>query len=182
MHIKFEKFTVKNIVFLAVMAALLFLCGAVAMPFMSITTFGLRNLITSIFYALFSTITLMKVRKPGALSLLGIFNGAILFMMAPVMFVTTSVSAILAECIALLIFKSYENPKAILTATILWMPLTLPFTAIFSVLMNGTTFSAVINFSPVVILTCLGTVVLSVVGALLGQKIGNELKKAGKLA
>lgn len=181
MGIKFEKFTVKNIVFLAIMAALLFLCGAVAMPIMTVTLFGLRNMVTAIFYAFFSVITLMKVQKPGALSFLGIFNGAILFMMSPVMFVTNSVSAVLAEFITLLFFKSYENPKAILTACILWMPLTLPFTAIFSVLMNGKTFSEVIAFSPHVVLTCGGTILLSVIGAFLGQKIGNELQKAGKL-
>lgn len=181
MGIKFEKLTVKNIVFLAVMAALLFLCGAIAMPFMTITLFGLRNLITAPFYALFATITVMKVRKPGALSLLGIFNGAILFMMSPVMFITTSLSAVIAEFVALLIFKSYQTDKAILTATILWMPLTLPFTALFSVILNGQSFSEVIGFSPYVILTCLGTVALSFVGAFIGKKIGGELKKAGKM-
>lgn len=181
MHIQFEKFTVKNIVFLAVMAALLFLCSGIAMPIMAISLFGLRNLVISIFYVFFATITLMKLPKPGALSLLGIFNGAILFMMSPVMFFTTSVSAILSEGITLLIFKSYQNPKSILTATILWMPLALPFTAIFSVLIHGQTFGQVIQFSPIVIVTCVGTLILSCVGAFLGQKMGIELKKAGKL-
>lgn len=181
MGIRFEKFKVRDVVFLAVMAALLFLCSAVAMPLMTITLFGLRNLATSIFYGLFSTITLMKVQKPGALSLLGIFNGAILFMMSPVMFVTTAVSAVMAELVALLAFRRYDNPKAILTAAILWMPLALPFTALFSMLINGQSLGEVVQFSPFVILTCLGTVALSILGAFLGHKIGKELKKAGKL-
>lgn len=181
MAIRFEKFRVRDIVFLAIMAALLFLCSAVALPLMTITLFGLRNLATSLFYALFSTITLMKVPRPGALSLLGIFNGAILFMMSPVMFVTTAVSAVIAELVALLAFRGYHSQRAILAATILWMPLTLPFTALFTVLMNGQSFGEVVQFSPFVLLTCVGTVALSALGALLGSKIGKELKKAGKL-
>lgn len=181
MRIRFRAFKIKDIVFLAIVAALLFLCSALALPLMTITLFGLRNLATAVFYALFGTIALMKVGKAGALSLLGIFNGAILFMMSPVMFVTTAMGAVLAELVTLLIFRGYTNPRAILLANILWMPLSLPFTALFTMLVNGQSFAEVVQFSPWVVLTCVGTVALSAVGALLGQKIGTEMKKAGKL-
>lgn len=181
MKFELEKFAVKDIVFLAVMAALLFICSAVAMPLMTITLFGLRNLATSIFFGVFGTIAIMKVRKPGAMSILGFLNGAILVLMSPVMFVTTTVSAILGELISLAIFKSYDNDKAIMASACLMMPLSLPFTAVFSVIMNGVSFGEVIGFSGFVFLTCLGTVALSFLGGFIGRKIGNELKKAGKL-
>lgn len=181
MKLKLKRFAVKDIVFLAMMAALLFVCSAVAMPLMTITLFGLRNLATAIFFGIFGTIAIMKVRKPGTMSLLGLFNAIILVMMSPVMFVTTTVSAVLSEVISLAIFKSYENEKAILCSACLMPVLSLPFTAVFSVIMNGVRFSEVIGFSWLVCLTCAGTILISFLGGLIGRKIGNELKKAGKL-
>ena len=177
----FKRLKIKDVVFLAITAALLFLCSAIAMPLMSISLFGLRNMVTAIFYEAFATLALMKVRKPGALSLLGFFNAAILVMMSPVMFITNTVSAILAEVIALLIFRSYERDKAVLTAARLMIPLTLPFTAIFSVIINGVTFQEVLGSSWLIVVTCLATLVLSAAGGFIGQKIGKELQKAGKL-
>lgn len=178
---KLQRFKIKDIVFLAIMAALLFLCSAVGMPLMSISLFGLRNMAMAVFYGIFATLALTKVPKPGALSLLGLFNAMILFMMSPVMFVAVTVSAIFAELIALALFKGYDSPRAIFTAACLMIPLTLPFTAVFSVIMNGTTFSAVVGHSWFVVLTCLGTVALSALGGIIGGKIGKELRKAGKL-
>ncbi len=176
-----QRFKVKDIVFLAIMAALLFVCSAVALPLMSITLFGLRNMATAIFFGAFIALALMKVRKPGALALLGFFNSAILLMMSPVMFVTNTVSALIAELIALLIFKGYGDDRAIYAAAALMIPISLPFTALFSVIINGVSFSQVIGSSWFVVLTCLGTVLLSILGAFVGGKIGKELKKAGKL-
>lgn len=178
---KLQPFKIKDIVFLAIMAALLFLCSAVAMPLMSISLFGLRNMATAIFYGIFATLALMKVRKPGALTLLGFFNSVILLMMSPVMFVTNTVSAFLSEVIALGLFKTYENNRAVSVAACLMIPMTLPFTALFSVIMNGVTFAEVIGGSWFVILTCLGTVALSALGGFIGNRIGRELQKAGKL-
>lgn len=83
---KFEKFKVKDVAFLAVMSALLILCAAVSMPFMAVPIFGVRNMATAPFYGIFCTIALLKVRKPGALALMIFFNSAILLIMSPVMF------------------------------------------------------------------------------------------------
>ena len=172
---EFKRFKIKDVVFLAVMAALLFACSAVAMPLMSIALFGLRNMATAVFYGVFATLAVMKVRKPCALTLLGFFNSVILLMMSPVMFVTNIVSTVLSELIALLIFKSYDSDMAAVTAASLMIPITLPFSAVFSVIMNGTSFSEVFGNSWLIALTCAGTVVLSVLDAL------KELRKAGKI-
>ena len=79
MGIHFQSFKVKDIAFLAVMAALLILCACVAMPFMAVPVFGLRNMATAPFYGIFGVIALLKVRKPGALTLMVTFNVSILF-------------------------------------------------------------------------------------------------------
>lgn len=179
--IRLQAFKIKDIVFLAIMAALLFLVGGLALPLMSISLFGLRNMAIAFFYGALATIALMKVRKAGSLTILGFFNSVILILMSPVMFVTTSVSAFLAEVITIGIFKNYDSDKACCVGASLMIILTLPFTMIFSVIMNGITFADVLGDSALIILTCLGTVALSAVGAFVGNKIGKELKKAGKL-
>lgn len=181
MIVKFERFTIRDIAFLAIMAALLFVSSAVSMPLMSITLFGLRNMAMAPFYGLFATLALMRVRKPGALSLLGFFNASIIFMMSPVMFITISVSVFIAEFITLALFRSYESERAILVGASLLVPLTLPFTAVFSMIMNDVAFSDIVQGSWLVIVTSLGTVLLSIAGSFLGRKIGTELRRAGKL-
>jgi hypothetical protein len=179
--IKLEKITIRDAAFIANMAALLFVTSAVAMPLMTITLFGLRNMVTAIFYAFFATVINIRVHKPGAITLLGVFYGAILLMMSPVMCVTNIVSACFAEVISLALFRSYENTKGMFLAPALIAPLTLPFTAVFSVIMNDVAFSDVVQSSYLVPLAIFGTVLLSFAGVFLGWKIGSELKKAGRL-
>lgn len=182
MKIQWEPFKVKDIAFLAVMAALLILCACVAMPFMAVPVFGLRNMATAPFYGVFGVIALLKVRKPGALTLMMTFNAAILLMMSPIMFLNNVGSVLVTEAIVLLIFRSYESEKAIILSAGLMIPMTLPISILFSRFLYGKEMSEVLTGKPIyVILACIGTVVLSFAGAFLGRKIGKELKKAGKL-
>lgn len=100
-------------------------------------------------------------------------------------FVTNSIAVILAEIITLLIFRGYKEDKAVMLGAGLVMPVSLPFTLIFGMLINGKTLDRALSGEglPVwlVILTCIGTVALSFVGTLIGRKIGRELQRAGKL-
>jgi ABC-type Na+ efflux pump permease subunit len=83
--------------------------------------------------------------------------------------------------VALAIFKSYQNPRAIIAAAGLMIPFSLPFTAVFSVIMNDVAYSDVVNGSWLVPVISLATVLLSFSGCFLGRAIGRELRKAGKL-
>ncbi|MDR0875486.1 MAG: hypothetical protein LBN12_04680 [Clostridiales Family XIII bacterium] len=177
-----RKFTVRDIVFLAVLAAALTVTGVITMPLvMTITLFGVRNAAAAIFYGTFGAIALLKVRKPGSLLLASVFNGAILLMMSPVMFLNNFFGAIVSEIIALAIFKTYENEKAILLAAGLLVPLTLPASVFFAMLLNGQTASQIVERPLLSALICVLTVALSFAGAAIGLKIGRELRKAGKL-
>lgn len=177
-----QKFTVKDIVFLAVMAAVITITGLITMPLvMTVTLFGVRNATAAIFYGLFSVIGLMKVRKPGSLFLMGLFNGCILLMMSPVMFFNNVIGALLAEVLTLLIFKNYESDKSVIIASGLFIPMTLPLSIVFGMLLNGQTFSQVVEQPMVSLLICLAAVGLSFLGTFIGFKIGKELQKAGKL-
>lgn len=182
MKIKWEPFKVKDIAFMAVMAALLILCAGVAMPFMAVQIFGLRNMITAPFYGIFLSIVLQKVRKPGTITITMLFNSAILGIMSPVMLVNNLGSAIVAELIVLLISRSYEKRAAIAVVAGLVVPLTLPISIPFNIFLFGKTMEEVLTGQLyMILLSCVGTVALSYVGVAIGMKIGKELKKAGKL-
>jgi energy-coupling factor transport system substrate-specific component len=177
-----RRFTVRDVVFLAILAAALTITGVITMPLvMTVTLFGVRNAAAAIFYGAFGAIALMKAPKPGALLMLGLFNGAILLMMSPVMFFNNVVGSFLAEAVALLIFRSYDSDRSIVVAAGLFIPFTLPLSIAFGVLLNGQTVSELVENPLLSILFCAAAVVLSFVGALIGRKVGAELRKAGKI-
>lgn len=179
---KLEKFTVKDIIFIAIMSAALVLAGSLTMPFvMNVELFGVRNLTSALMYSILTIIALMKVKKIGTLTLLGFFHGCVLLMMAPVMFFNMVVGSIGAELLTFLIFRNYNTEKAQVFATTMFIPFTIPTTLIFTMLLNGKTFEEVINKPVISLFLCIGTVVLSYISTKLGQKIGKELQKAGKL-
>jgi energy-coupling factor transport system substrate-specific component len=177
-----RRFTVKDVVFLAILAAALTITGMITMPLvMTITLFGVRNAAAAIFYGAFGAIALMKVPKPGALFLLGLFNGAILLMMSPVMFFNNALGSLLAEIVALLIFKSYDSDRSVVVAAGLLIPFTLPMSILFGALLNGQTVAELVEKPTLSALFCAAAVALSFAGALIGRKIGRELRKAGKI-
>jgi energy-coupling factor transport system substrate-specific component len=177
-----RRFTVRDIVFLAILAAALTITGVVTMPLvMTVTLFGVRNAAAAIFYGAFGAIALMKAPKPGALLMLGLFNGSILLMMSPVMFFNNVAGSFFAEAVALLIFRSYDSDRSIVTAAGLFVPFTLPLSIVFGMLLNGQTVSELVEKPLLSIIFCAAAVVLSFAGALIGRKIGAELRKAGKI-
>lgn len=178
----FAKFQIKDFVFLAVLSAAMTLAGGITMPLVMHTTlFGLRNMVAAPLYALFCAIGLMKVRKPGALTVIGIFSGAPLAMMSVVMFFNNFVAAVVAELLMLLFFRGYQKKGAVLFTAGIYMPLSLPVTLLFSMWLNGSSYDDLVAAPIPAIFTSLGTIVLGFVGALIGLKIAAELQKAGKL-
>lgn len=178
----FQKFQVKDFVFLAVLSAAMTLCGGITMPLVMHTTlFGLRNMAAAPIYSIFVAIGLMKVRKPGALTVIGLFSGAPLVFFSTVMFFNNFISAIVAELLMLLIFRGYKKKSAVLVTTGIYMPLSLPVSVLFSIWLGGQSYSQLLANPTVSVLTSIGTVALSFVGAAVGMKIAAELQKAGKL-
>lgn len=178
----FKKFQVKDFVFLAVLSAAMTLCGGITMPLvMHTTVFGLRNMAAAPIYSIFVAIGLMKVRKPGALTIIGLFSGAPLVFFSTVMFFNNFISAIIAELVMLLIFRGYENKSSVFVTTGIYMPLSLPISVLFSLWLNGQSYEQLKANPTVSVLTSFGTVALAFLGSAIGMKIANELQKAGKL-
>ncbi|MEE0723497.1 MAG: hypothetical protein UCI01_02475 [Acutalibacteraceae bacterium] len=178
----FKKFQVKDFVFLAVLSAAMTLCGGITMPLvMHTTVFGLRNMAAAPIYSIFVAIGLMKVRKPGALTIIGLFSGAPLIFFSTVMFFNNFVSAIIAELIMLLIFRGYQKKVSVFVTTGIYMPLSLPISVLFSLWLNGQSYDQLTANPKISVLTSIGTIALAFLGAAIGMKIAAELQKAGKL-
>lgn len=178
----FKKFQVKDFVFLAVLSAAMTLCGGITMPLvMHTTVFGLRNMAAAPIYSIFVAIGLMKVRKPGALTIIGLFSGAPLIFFSTVMFFNNFVSAIIAELIMLLIFRGYQKKASVFITTGIYMPFSLPISVLFSLWLNGQSYAQLTANPKISVLTSIGTIILAFLGAAIGMKIAAELQKAGKL-
>lgn len=178
----FKKFQVKDFVFLAVLSAAMTLCGGITMPLvMHTTVFGLRNMAAAPIYSIFVAIGLMKVRKPGALTIIGLFSGAPLIFFSTVMFFNNFVSAIIAELIMLLIFRGYQKKVSVFVTTGIYMPFSLPISVLFSLWLNGQSYDQLTANPKISVLTSIGTIALAFLGAAIGMKIAAELQNAGKL-
>lgn len=178
----FKKFQVKDFVFLAVLSSAMTLCGGITMPLvMHTTVFGLRNMAAAPIYSIFVAIGLMKVRKPGALTIIGLFSGAPLIFFSTVMFFNNFVSAIIAELIMLLIFRGYQKKVSVFVTTGIYMPFSLPISVLFSLWLNGQSYDQLTANPKISVLTSIGTIALAFLGAAIGMKIAAELQKAGKL-
>lgn len=178
----FKKFQVKDFVFLAVLSAAMTLCGGITMPLvMHTTVFGLRNMAAAPIYSIFVAIGLMKVRKPGALTIIGLFSGAPLIFFSTVMFFNNFVSAIIAELIMILIFRGYQKKVSVFVTTGIYMPFSLPISVLFSLWLNGQSYAQLTANPKISVLTSIGTIILAFLGAAIGMKIAAELQKAGKL-
>lgn len=178
-----QKFSVRDIVFLAMMAALFLLGCAPFVPFiMNVTKLGVQAAVTAIIYGVICTIGLRKVPKPGALTIIGLFSGMVLLFMQPVMFVNQVVGGIVAEIIALALFRTYTDRRAVATAAGIYALCTLPTTAVVNWFAKGRTLMTQVGEPLSFVLVVVLSVVLGFVGVWIGQKIADDLQKAGKLA
>lgn len=181
-RISFKAFTIKDIVFLAVITAVTLLAsGPVAPIVMTATKLGAQAFAMALPFALLSSIGLRKVKKSGSLTIIGIFSGLVLLLMAPVMFFNQLIATVLSEGLALGLFKTYENKKAVLFSAGLFSFFTIPTTAVVNILAKGRSITEQIGNPVSFILLVLGAAALGFLGALIGNKISDELQKAGKL-
>lgn len=184
----FKKYRIKDIVFLAIITACTLVTGAVMPLLVNVPLFGIVQLGLGLQFSIFPVIGLMKVRKPGALFLQSVFISAFLIFMFPPMALLT-VCALIAEGVALLPFRGYQNDWACVVAGTLYMPLTLPLMWLYyntfytvtgsekaatSLFLGGTNPGVAVGIS-------VAAVALSFAGSVVGMLIARELKKAGIL-
>ena len=179
----FQKMTVKDVVFLAILSAVATCTAAVMAVVSQIHIFGLAQLVTALQFSLFPAVALMKVRKVGSILFFAVFTGIVELFMAPVMFFSSILTGLLLEVLAVLIFKGYQSDKAVFFASWLFIPLTLPFNLIYYICFAGDMFQQFSGqgLQMAAVACVLAAVAVSTLGAFLGIKISQELQKAGVL-
>ncbi len=184
----FQKYAIKDIVFLAIITACTLVTGAVMPLLVNVPLFGIIQLGLGLQFSIFPVIGLMKVRKMGALVLQSLFISVFLvFMFPPMVFIIAC--ALIAELVVLIFFRGYNNDWACVLAGTLYMPLTIPFlflyyNAFYTV--TGSEKAAVSMFIGsgnvgYIIGITVAVIALCFVGSIIGMVIARELRKAGKL-
>lgn len=184
----FQKYKIRDIVFLAIITACTLVTGAVMPLLVNVPLFGIIQLGLGLQFSLFPVIGMMKVRKPGALLFQSLCISIFLVFMFPPM-VLIIVCALVAEALTLLIFRGYKNDWACVFAGTLYMPCTIPLLYMYYNLfytVSGEEKAAVSMFigggnTGMVIGITVAVIALCFVGSLVGMIIARELKKAGKL-
>ena len=174
-------FQTKDVVFLAILSAVILVTSAFMPLLLHIPVFGIIQIGLGLQFSLFPAIGVAKVRKPGSLVFMSVCSGVVLLFMNTVMFFCLLVCALIAEGVALLIFKSYEKDGACFLACAVYFPLSLPFLYVWYQIMGGTVLAYVNSIWWVTALMSLAVVALCCLGSYLGIRISRELKKSGVL-
>ncbi len=184
----FEKYKIRDVVFLAIMTACTLITGAIMPLLVNVPVFGIIQLGLGIQFSLFPVIGMMKVKKPGCLLFQSIFISLFLIFMFPPM-AMLMICALICEILVLVIFRGYKNDWASVLAGTFYMPLTIPFLFMYYrcfYTVTGSEKSAVSMFIGdsnwwVILLISLAVIALCFVGSVIGMIISRELKKAGVL-
>ena len=182
----FRKFKIKDIVFLAIMAACMLVTGA-TMPLVGqIPVFGIVQVCLGLQFSIFPVIGMMKVRKTGSLLFMSLCCGVVLVFMNTIMFACTLICALITEVLTALIFRGYKKDGASVFAGIIFFPLTLPFLYIYYNFLytvtkdTGVAVKAFIGADPWIAIG-MSAAVLAVcaLGSFIGYIIARELRKSG---
>lgn len=184
----FQKYKIKDIVFLAIITACTLVTGAIMPLLVNVPFFGIIQLGLGVQFSLFPVIGMMKVRKPFALLLQSMFISIFLVFMFPPM-VLLIACAFVIELLTLLFFRGYKSDWACVFAGTLYMPMTIPllymyYNVFYSV--SGTENAAVSMFIGsnnvgLIIGITIAVIAVCFIGSVIGMLIVRELKKAGKL-
>ena len=177
----FQPFTVKDIVFLAIIGAAALITSAVMPLVAQVPIFGLPQLVTGLQMSVFPTIGLMKVRKAGSVFIVSLLVSVLELFMAPAMGVTSLISAIIIEAINILTFKGYRKDIACFVSGMLINPMTLPFYYLYCMAFEtDSIFFKAAGDSPWVAVGISAAVIaVCALGAGLGILISREIRKAG---
>lgn len=195
----FRRFKIKDIVFLAIVNACTLITSAIMPLLVNVPVFGIVQIGLGLQFSLFSVIGLMKVRKAGSLSLMGIIIALFLLMMFPPM-ALIALCAIISELIALALFRSYKKDRACVLAGTLYMPLSTPLLLLYynvfytstggenlmaAMFILDNSYREQMGLDPVngwvIGGICVAIVAVSFIGAMIGMVVSRELKKAGVL-
>ncbi|MGP1413926.1 MAG: hypothetical protein ACTTID_02220 [Bacillales bacterium] len=177
---RLEKFSVREIVFLAICAASMLITSAIMPLFAHVPLFGIIQLSVSLQVSFFLTLALFNIKKNGSLLIIVLFSSMVQVFIAPIMFFISISSALIIELFALCFKDGFKNKLVRYISTFLYILLQMPLVYIFYKLLNK---GLPIYFKDInylyASLIFIGIILLHIIGILLGELVSKELKKAG---
>lgn len=182
-EISMQKFSVKDVIFMAVIAAAMLVIGFLTVPLAFATQIpGMPMVFSALPYAFFLTIAAYRVRKVGTIFLIALFNALVLLMMSLVMFSQSVITGILCELVIFFGFKErYHSDRGIMTGAALFQVFVIPVSFLVSFVLANPTLDEYLANLWVILPITVGTLLLGAVGSVLGLRVAKELKKAGVL-
>lgn len=178
----FEKYTIRDIVFLAIMASVTLITSLIMPLVLSVPVFGIAHLVTGLQMAIFPAIGLYKVRKIGAFTMMMVFVSLYQIAMNPILFVGNLLVAIFIELFIIAFFRGFKSITAIFIATALYNPLTLPINFVFQnyVLHDpGHWDQFIYGQEWVAWVVSFAVLAVGILGSIFGLLISKEMQKAG---
>ena len=127
----FSKFTVKELVLIALIVVTIFLLGYILIPLMSMVPLpAYKALIVGPIYGIGITVLINKVNRFGVITLTGALLGLILSVFTPLMLMIPVISGLFTELICYLIFRNYKTIMSQAVAGGLFPALHVPVTMI----------------------------------------------------
>lgn len=193
-----KKFTIRDVVFIAIMLAAIFVSSTIMPLVSSVPIFGLSVLVIAFQTSFFTSILIYKVRKPFVFLFTFLVFALLLLPMAPIMFFNNLVIAIIVEIVTIC-FRGYKNKYSIITVSSLYPILSLPFNYFYYLALSGQInqdsvrrfgltkglktdmLTKYLQNGVYISLVVIFTIVLSILGAILGYLVAKELHKANKI-
>ncbi|MGI6782165.1 MAG: hypothetical protein ACOX56_05020 [Acholeplasmataceae bacterium] len=177
----FQKFTIKDIVYLSIISILSILGSSVMMLVIPLVTqiYGIAQLVTAFQISILFTIGLYKVRKPGSVLYMSLFMSLILVFMSWIMLVVFTTAGLLVEILGLLIFRKGNSDLSVVIKASLFMPLTLPLNFLINLILAKEIQVELLSKVPwITIVVTLAVILISLIASFLGVVISREIKKA----
>lgn len=184
---------IKDIIFLSILSAAIFISGVPMMFVKNIPVFGVIQLTLCFQFSLLITIGALKVQKPGTIMYVSVIVGLLHVPMFPPVGVVMIICGAITEGLVMLIFRGYKKDIASMFAGTIWLTLSLPQLFLFYTYMYGGTLLArngkgisgieVNKYArenpAIAVAITVAVILLSIIGAVYGWLIARELRKAG---
>ncbi|MCR4874196.1 MAG: MptD family putative ECF transporter S component [Clostridia bacterium] len=182
----FKKFAIKDIVFLAIMAACMLVTGGIMPLVVHVPVFGIIQLALALQFSIFPTVGLMKVRKVGSIFFMSLCCGIFFAFMYLPMFVCIMICALVTELINILIFRGYDKDAAVIVSGAIYFPCTLPLLYVYYNFLysftgeEGEAVNALVGANAgAAVGISFAVIAITILGAFVGYLVSKELIRVG---
>ncbi|GAB7024096.1 hypothetical protein [Salidesulfovibrio brasiliensis] len=178
-----QRFTLRDVVFAAMTSAAIMVVGFITIPLVGhIPIPGIRSMVSAPFSAVFLTIALARIGKAGSMSMVYALNCVVYALISPVIPAFVVSALVLVEGMNFIVFRGYRTPLARLICVSGFYTVMTPLGTLWGAWILGGQYQRFISSLPMLALSTFIVFALSFSGAYVGERVVDQLRRAGKLA